>query len=223
MDKRRAGIVAGLAVLLGTTMVGPALAESPARPRPPRLLASVPGTDAKARPAPVDSTPAVQAVPPVRWPAAGSVEIALSGSATGLTRAPGGLPVRVGAGSRAAAGAPVSKVRVELIDRAIAQRSGYDLLVRLARTDGASVPGSVAVGLDYSSFRDAYGADWFRRLRLVSVPACALTTPDRPACTARSLAATNDTVGRVLSAEVPVGPAQAQTSGTTGIRHDDVG
>ncbi|MFI6322404.1 RHS repeat-associated core domain-containing protein [Nonomuraea sp. NPDC050556] len=61
--------------------------------------------------------------------------------------------------------------------------------------------GKVPVSLDTSAFGAAYGGDWAQRLTLVSLPACALTTPDEPACrTASPLATTRE--GGTLNAEV---------------------
>jgi RHS repeat-associated protein len=76
----------------------------------------------------------------------------------------------------------------------------------------------------YSGFRDAYGADYGSRLRLVSMPACALTTPDMPPCrTQTPLVSTNDSATHVVSAVVPLPATTAQspvvlaaTAGVTG-------
>ncbi len=38
------------------------------------------------------------------------------------------------------------------------------------------------VGVDYSSFAQAYGGNYGSRLKLVELPACALTTPQVTAC-----------------------------------------
>jgi RHS repeat-associated protein len=168
--------------------------------------------------------------PKAGWPAAGSADITLPGatttpaakSATGaagsasaasapsFSRA-GSLPVRVGAAS--GAGAP-AKLHIAVADRKAAQRAGVDgLLLSVGRTDGANRPGSVQVEVDYASFRGAYGGDWASRLRLVRLPACALTTPAEAACqVATPVRTTNDTEASTLSAQVAV-PAQA--SGVT--------
>ncbi|WP_344618931.1 RHS repeat-associated core domain-containing protein [Dactylosporangium salmoneum] len=104
-----------------------------------------------------------------------------------------------------------------MLDRAAAQRAGRDVVVRVGRADGGTATGQVALSVDYSGFRDAYGADWFRRLTLVSLPACALSTPDAAGCRATPLATTNDTARQTLTATVPVAAqslsvAQAQSA-----------
>ena len=52
----------------------------------------------------------------------------------------------------------------------------------VARSDGSGAAGRVHVSLDYSSFAHAYGGSYASRLYLVELPACALSTPQVPAC-----------------------------------------
>jgi len=60
-----------------------------------------------------------------------------------------------------------------------------------------------SVGLDYRGFRNAGGRRWANRVRLVSLPACALTTPARPACQVQTpLASHNDATTGTVSAPV---------------------
>ncbi|MEV7641758.1 polymorphic toxin-type HINT domain-containing protein [Streptomyces rubiginosohelvolus] len=71
----------------------------------------------------------------------------------------------------------------------------------MERTDSATGDKPVRVTVDYSAFRGAYGGDWAARLRMVEMPACALTTPHKAACrTSRVLKSTNDTENRTVSA-----------------------
>ncbi len=77
----------------------------------------------------------------------------------------------------------------------------------MARADGRSEAGRVKFELDYSAFRHAYGADWDSRLQLVSLPACALTSPEVEACRlAQPLSTVNDYRAGVVRAEVEVTP-----------------
>ncbi len=46
----------------------------------------------------------------------------------------------------------------------------------------APASGRIRVRLDYSAFAQAYGGNYGTRLRLVELPACALTTPRRAGC-----------------------------------------
>ncbi|MEU9488033.1 RHS repeat-associated core domain-containing protein [Streptomyces decoyicus] len=71
--------------------------------------------------------------------------------------------------------------------------------VRAMKKD--SPPGSVRVSLNYADFAGAYGGGYASRLRLVELPACAATTPDKDSCrTAKPLATRNDTEKRTLTA-----------------------
>ncbi|HXS64594.1 MAG TPA: hypothetical protein VN767_17185, partial [Streptosporangiaceae bacterium] len=176
----------------------------------PRKLESMPsvsghslpagaGKRAQARLKPPHEPGSVPAVPyrvPARqwWPSgSGTAELSQTvpvrhGSFTGeLTRAltgpqrAGALPVTVTAlgGDQAQAGnadqAPAA-VRVAVAPR------------RIARTDGGLLfgvsggPGRVQVRLDYARFARNYGGSWASRLRLVELPACALTTPGARNC-----------------------------------------
>ncbi len=111
-------------------------------------------------------------VPAPVWPAPGAVELAVGGAGTAKARA-GSLPVTVGApGSfmNSAPGSPVSKARVEVLDRAATASSGVDgVLLKVQRADGLNTPGRVALSVDYGGFRYAYGAGWASRLRLVAL------------------------------------------------------
>ncbi|WP_308082894.1 RHS repeat-associated core domain-containing protein [Streptomyces sp. NK15101] len=63
--------------------------------------------------------------------------------------------------------------------------------------------------MDYSAIRGAYAAGWASRLRLVTLPACALTTPGKAECRKQTpLATENDTSAHTLTATAPVDPVQ---------------
>ncbi|WP_329082139.1 RHS repeat-associated core domain-containing protein [Streptosporangium sp. NBC_01469] len=130
---------------------------------------------------------------PVAWPT-GAAEL-------GPRRAAGNLPVRLARGP--------AKVRVEVADRAAAQRAGVDgLLLTLRRADGESGAERSAVEVGYGTLKGAFGADWASRLTLVQLPECALTTPERDECrTGRPLITKNDTAAGTLAAEVDVAGA----------------
>ncbi|MEU6935658.1 polymorphic toxin-type HINT domain-containing protein [Streptomyces rubiginosohelvolus] len=72
-------------------------------------------------------------------------------------------------------------------------------------TRAAKPPSGVpaAVTVDYSAFAESYGGSYASRMRLVQLPACALTTPDEADCRrATDLKATNDTAGQSLTADL---------------------
>ncbi|MGW3059025.1 RHS repeat-associated core domain-containing protein [Streptomyces goshikiensis] len=165
------------------------------------------------------------------WPKAASADVELPPAAAGLwARRPaavraGELPVKVAPATGFAAdakasgakpsgalssGAAASKVRVTLTDRKTAERAGVNgLLLSLERTDGSAAKAGARVEVDYGSIRDAYGAGWASRLRLVSLPACVLATPEKSECrTPAPLTTNNDVAAHTLTASIPLaGPA----------------
>ncbi|WP_435238607.1 polymorphic toxin-type HINT domain-containing protein [Streptomyces sp. YPW6] len=144
--------------------------------------------------------------PDVTWPAAASFEVALGGSSA-RPKAARALPVDVSdaAGRRApltsANGAAPATARVAVADRNTADDAGVDgLLLSVERTDSGGDDRPVRVEVDYSAFRGAYGGDWAARLRMVEMPACALTTPHKAACrTSKVLKSSNDTEKQTVS------------------------
>ncbi|WP_307833919.1 RHS repeat-associated core domain-containing protein [Actinoplanes regularis] len=167
--------------------------------------AAVQPASASARPAPV-------------WPkAAGAVLDVSAGDAS----AAGSdlLPIRVtqparAATSRSARPGP-GRIRAEVLARTATDRAGVrGVLMRLGRADGVTTPGDTRITLDYRSFATAYGADWSSRLRLVTLPACALTTPERKECAARPLASSNDVAAKTLSATMTVSSTSTLVAAT---------
>ncbi|MFD4866712.1 RHS repeat domain-containing protein [Streptomyces sp. NPDC058412] len=165
--------------------------------------------------------------PKVSWPAAGSAEVDLASASgpasksflSGAARGPavgsgspqaGKLPVAVYVAPGKAAEAP-SKVKVSVTGKDAARKAGVDgVLLSVGRSDGAAQSASAKVEVDYNSFRGAYGGDYASRLRLVELPACALTTPDRAECrTQKPLQTDNDTRTGKLSAQVTTPSAKA--------------
>ncbi|WP_329108700.1 polymorphic toxin-type HINT domain-containing protein [Micromonospora sp. NBC_01699] len=186
---------------------------------PSQLAASkrqtLPGAaSASAKPAPV-------------WPAAASTVVELAAAQDSAPAKVGGLPVRVAAANdsgtaRSTTGQP-QRVRVEVLDRAATTRAGVrGVLLRLHRADGLATTAGVRVSVDYAAFATAYGADWASRLRLVSLPDCALTSPNSRQCVGVPLPSRNDLAKRTVSADLPLSAAarmvalSADTSGPAG-------
>ncbi|HXS64574.1 MAG TPA: RHS repeat-associated core domain-containing protein [Streptosporangiaceae bacterium] len=145
------------------------------------------------------------------WPAANSATVALTapthvgrpaaGPSTGSVRA-GNSPVWVGqpdatgtAGKAAAGQAPVSRASVSLASQRTSRSLGiHGLVLAVQRADGNTATGRVHVSVSYKTFAQAYGGDYGSRLRLVELPACALTSPTIRACrTQTPLGSLNDT------------------------------
>ena len=181
--------------------------------------------------------------PSSAWPAAGTGVAHLGGAALGWSRqeapsaagvsapAPsaraGTLPVWVsgaaGGGKAAMAdvGPAPAGVRVTMAGRGAALAAGSSgIVLSLARADGSSARTTVSVRLDYAAFSQAYGGGWATRLRLVELPACALTTPGKAACRRQTpLPGSNETAAQELTASVPVSGSPmvlAATSSTAG-------
>ncbi|WP_233258126.1 RHS repeat-associated core domain-containing protein [Micromonospora sp. S4605] len=161
--------------------------------------------------------PAVAAAKPAPvWPAARTEVVEVSNDAR--ANRSGDLPVRVSAGPAAARGTSApQRVRVEVLDRAATERARVEgVLVRLARADGVRAAGRAKVTVDYRSFATAYGADWSSRLRLVALPECALTTPERRECAGTPLPSRNDPATKSLAVELSLGEAQTMVAATAG-------
>ncbi len=145
----------------------------------------------KAKPARALSRPTE--LPTVRWPDGGQADVSLptagasarSGATATSWRQAAGLPVQVTPVAQdggVAAPSPVRGVRIRMHGRAAAQRLGLDgVVVQVDRTDGGAA-GAVGVAVDSRQFAGAFGGGWSSRLRLLTVPGCALVTPNRPEC-----------------------------------------
>ncbi|WP_433335003.1 polymorphic toxin-type HINT domain-containing protein [Spirillospora sp. CA-294931] len=127
----------------------------------------------------------------------------------------GSLPVWVGgpqtSGQQRPRVAPPGKVKVELLDIKTAKKAGLDgVLLRVgAASDGRTDPvrdaqtSKVSLRVDYNGFRNARGASWAQRLRLVRLPDCALTNSGDPNCQPQPVAGTrNDARSGQISADV---------------------
>ncbi|MET9675081.1 SpvB/TcaC N-terminal domain-containing protein, partial [Streptomyces sp. NPDC006482] len=195
---------------LGISLLSaPSWATPVAVPGPPPVpkTASVDGTDfvpkgLKRRPQP---SPPWQA-PPVTWPTPDAEELTLPPGETEVATV-GGLPIRLTtptsrANAKKTAAAGPGHIEVAVKSRAVTQQAGVDGLLMSVRPTEAAAPGTpVEVEVDYGTIQGAYGAGWSSRLRLVTLPACVLTTPDKPECRKQTpLATENDTVAHTLTA-----------------------
>ncbi|WP_245563633.1 RHS repeat domain-containing protein [Longispora albida] len=112
------------------------------------------------------------------WSRAGTSPFAVRAKKTSST-----LPAADPRSAKEAAAAGPSRVKIVVADRAVAKKAGIPgVLFTVKRADGIAKPGSVGVGLDYAGFAQALGSDYASRLRIVALPGCALTTPERPEC-----------------------------------------
>ncbi|MEV1068454.1 RHS repeat-associated core domain-containing protein, partial [Streptomyces sp. NPDC050263] len=134
------------------------------------------------------------------WPGKGEATLGL---AVGKTTAaePGGVPVAIAppSGRKAVAG---GKARVTVLDQKATRAAGITGVLLTADADTA---GDAEISVDYSGFASAIGGGWSQRLRLVQLPACALTTPEKKECrTQRPLVSDNDLARQSVSAKVGI-------------------
>ncbi|APE20083.1 hypothetical protein SVEN_0642 [Streptomyces venezuelae ATCC 10712] len=144
---------------------------------------------------------------------------AAAGRKTPVTRA-GGLPVAVadlGAPHRAAKAPSVSSaatVGVTVHDAAASKAAGaFGNLITVRGASPATDGGrSVRVELDVKTLEGT--GDWHDRARLVSMPACALTTPAKAACRTRTpIVSGVDPITGKLTADITLPAASPQSAG----------
>ncbi|MEV8094372.1 polymorphic toxin-type HINT domain-containing protein [Kitasatospora sp. NPDC085879] len=141
-----------------------------------------------------------------KWPKAakGSAHLSPSeGKADGAKQTAAGTPVWLQA-SKPATGvhAGPADVGVTVLDHQRAAALGVSGMVFTLDPSTAG-DGKVRVGVDYSSFAEAYGGNYASRLHLVSLPACALTTPEVAACRVQTpLPSQRDAKASSVSADV---------------------
>ena len=136
------------------------------------------------------------------WPKRGESTLRLVRGKAGKAF-PGGIPVTVtpssGATPKGHAGAD-GTARVTVLDQKAARKAGVTGVLLTAQADAA---GSAEVSVDYSGFASAIGGGWSKRLRLVQLPACALTTPQKAECRKQKpLTSDNDLAHQSVSAKV---------------------
>ncbi|MFF6780675.1 RHS repeat-associated core domain-containing protein [Streptomyces sp. NPDC012510] len=132
------------------------------------------------------------------WPAAADTVVDLGVKRQALAST-SGVPVTVEPRSKALTEGG-AKARIGLLGQKATRRAGITGLLLTAEADTA---GRAKVSVDYGSFASAIGGGWAGRLRLVQMPACALTTPDKAECRRQTpLESTNRPDSQTVSAVV---------------------
>jgi RHS repeat-associated protein len=232
-----AAVVATIPMLTGMN----APMNDGAVPVPHRGTPAVPRRVSPGKPVPVVAVPA-RHVKPFRapaswrpraphWPAAASATVGLKpvsaaarrSSAVGLARPAAGsvqagkLPVWV-APARSGGSVP-ARVTVAMQPRSAAVAAAVSGVIFTVRAPGARAGARLHVSLDYSSFAEANGGSFGSRLRLVELPACALTTPQLGRCRVQTpVGSANNAVTDQLGANVTIPaatPAAAQAADGT--------
>ncbi len=148
-------------------------------------------------------------------PAAGSAEVALAPATGDQLVQVGSLPVAIGKASpteeNPAPPAPSGTWSVAVEARAATEAADVDgAIIKVTPPAQGSTP--VDVQLDYKKFQDLYGTEWSTRLELKQLPACFLTTPDLPQCTAATdVPSSNDPDKGTVRATID--PATAPSQG----------
>ncbi|MDQ0950330.1 RHS repeat-associated protein [Streptomyces phaeochromogenes] len=125
----------------------------------------------------------------VKWPTAAAVKVE-----------PAKQTARTKRAATATAADATGKAQVRVLDRGTTAELGIQGLVFTVAGTG---DGKAATTVDYSSFADAYSGNWSSRLRLVRLPECALTTPQKAACRkTEPVASENDAEKETVTAQV---------------------
>ncbi len=208
-------------------------------------MALVPSTPGKAAsPLPSPALPPWQGSVPV-WPSAGSATLEVAGSVSSfsaLSDEPepvlvGGLPLSItvdatandpeGLVPQALPGAG-GTVDVSVLSQSQTSALGVRGVVFTAAPQGDLGP-SVRLAAGYGKFANAFGADFGSRLRVVRLPACALTTPSLKECQQQTpvLGSVNDVVARSVevSVDIPVAsqPLSAPVAGMSAQQAEPAG
>ncbi|MFD7261156.1 RHS repeat domain-containing protein [Streptomyces sp. NPDC059874] len=223
----RGAVTVSLALLpplLGPSMGATAAGTGNKFPEPtkPKIDKVVPFKNQNAK-APTDHvSPAAerakQAVAAAHWPTAGAVTL---NSAPGKTAqsGTGDLPIALHDGRQALKATPgksavekedprkvttdANSVRVQVHDQNATERAGVAGVLLGLTAAKAPAGETMKLSLNYSTFGSMYGGDYGARLRLVQLPACALTTPERAECRTRQpIAGDNNTATKTLTADV---------------------
>ncbi|WP_461712273.1 RHS repeat-associated core domain-containing protein [Streptomyces sp. DSM 41013] len=151
------------------------------------------------------------------WPGHGAASLTLKSGAQHAAAAPAGVPVTLTpaapATTQRASMAPAASGHAQIIvlGQKAARKAGVTGVILTAE---AQSPGAANVSVDYSGFASAIGGGWSQRLQIVQLPACALTTPDKPECRKQTpLPSDNDLKNQTVSAKTLL--AEAAPDGPT--------
>ncbi|WP_158711610.1 ricin-type beta-trefoil lectin domain protein [Streptomyces xylophagus] len=105
----------------------------------------------------------------------------LAAAEDGLIQVGGGVPVKIGAASDDTTQQPVGTWSVDVLSQTDTTAAGVNgLLMQVTTSDTTPAPARLQV--DYTDFKNYFGAQWSDRLQLVRYPECFLTDPNDEAC-----------------------------------------
>ncbi|MFD2010259.1 polymorphic toxin-type HINT domain-containing protein [Streptomyces narbonensis] len=132
------------------------------------------------------------------WPKAGNADVALA--AGRIKAAPGGLPVTLAPSGGKNTLRANDNATITVLDQKAADQLGIFGVVLTAEAERA---GGAEVSIDYGGFASAIGGGWAGRLRLVQLPACSLSTPQKAECrTQAPLPSHNDPKNQTVTSRV---------------------
>lgn len=208
---RRLAVRLTAPILTMSVLGSPAAAASPEEMRlsaPPAQTVDSIAVKGSGRPA--DLSQGVATANPVRrlvrWPSPGTAEVDLGGTESHRAGT-GPIWVAAAEGASATRSGNVARVKVSVLDRKRVPGGWRNGVVFRVDPVNASA-GRISVSVDYSAFGTAFGADWAGRLRLIALPACALTTPDADGCHGKPLASSNDSKSQRVSAVLDLSSKQ---------------
>ncbi|WSQ11917.1 toxin C-terminal domain-containing protein [Streptomyces sp. NBC_01231] len=152
------------------------------------------------------------------WPEPDTATISLASDQPG-TADLGGTPVAVQPEHRARTAPAAGNAQVTVLDQSAAHKAGVTGVLLTAAADSA---GKADISVDYTDFASAIGGGWAQRLRLVQLPACALTTPRKAECRQQTpLKSDNDLAKQSVSAEAQLPEAQSGGRSTQSVSKAD--
>ncbi|MEU9173820.1 polymorphic toxin-type HINT domain-containing protein [Streptomyces sp. NPDC048420] len=217
---RRVALATAAVVTAGLIQASaaPAVAEGWQKPAPPKAESPVDVVRAgKAVPRKVTKGPRTPAeAPATAWPKTTETEVTAHQKAARVE----GSPLTL------AAERDTAPYTVRTLSRTASRKAGVDGPVfTLTPRQKTTRTEKVRAGLDYSSFAGLYGGGYASRLTLVSLPACALTTPQKKQCrTATPVQTVNDTERQTLTAKsVSLSASSATVLAATAAASSDKG
>ena len=238
--------VAGTLAVLGTVVTAPAQAGIPTHAKAPAAPEDKSVTGLRAipvkKPASVNQATRVFTATATQWPAAVSGTVLAAapsvGQKAGARQQVAGTPVWVQrltpnsatsgskhalsasgtAGASQVSGASADQVAVKVLAHDKAASLG---VAGVVFSLSAPSSGKLDVGLDYAAYAQAYGGNFASRLRLVELPACALTTPQLASCRRQTpLSSSVDYASGSVSAQVSL-PTTTTSAGVSAGIHAD--
>ncbi|MFJ3646554.1 polymorphic toxin type 28 domain-containing protein [Streptomyces murinus] len=155
-------------------------------------------------------------------PVARPISVAVGGLGVKLAQVPAAKSTAKSGAKNAPApkaSGPAEQVALGVRSQAAAKRAGVNGVLLTVGPAGPVSGKSVGdtdrlrLSLDYSSFSDVYGGNFGPRLRLVTLPACALTTPEKKSCRSQRpvTGADNDARSQTLTGFVSAGALKSGT------------